>query len=305
VDLWDVATGTLKTILTGHTGVVRSVSFSPDGTTLASGSWDATVRLWDVAMGTLKDILTGYPGPVNSVSFSPDGTTLASGSHDGTVLLWDLTPETAEPETFLREDVNQDGKVNLADLVTVARSLKQPLSDNPRADVNADGAISLTDLVIVARYIFVIEQAAGAPTVDGVVLDAATVQTWIRLAELEDDGTLAFQEGMANLKKIFAALMPQETALLANYPNPFNPETWIPYQLAKPAEVSVSIYTADGKLVRTLALGHHPAGVYQDKSRAAYWDGKNAQGEPVASGVYFYTLTAGDFSATRKMLIRK
>ena len=96
-----------------------------------------------------------------------------------------------------------------------------------------------------------------------------------------------------------------ETSLLPNYPNPFNPETWIPYQLAKPADVSVSIYAADGKLVRTLALGRISAGVYQSKSRAAYWDGKNTQGEPVASGVYFYTLKAGDFSATRKMLIQK
>ena len=98
---------------------------------------------------------------------------------------------------------------------------------------------------------------------------------------------------------------PNETVLLSNYPNPSNPETWIPYKLSKPAAVTVSIYSADGKLVRTLALGHQPAGLYQSKSRAAYWDGRNALGERVASGVYFYTLKAGDFTATRKMLIRK
>ena len=98
---------------------------------------------------------------------------------------------------------------------------------------------------------------------------------------------------------------PEETSLLPNYPNPFNPETWIPYQLAKPADVTVSIYAADGKLVRTLDLGHLSVGLYESRSRAAYWDGKNALGEPVASGVYFYTLTAGEFTATRKMLIRK
>ncbi len=101
------------------------------------------------------------------------------------------------------------------------------------------------------------------------------------------------------------SVLPTETSLLPNYPNPFNPETWIPYQLAKPADVSVSIYAADGRLVRHLALGHKPAGIYQSKSRAAYWDGRNAQGEPVASGVYFYTLKAGEFAATRKMLIRR
>ena len=97
----------------------------------------------------------------------------------------------------------------------------------------------------------------------------------------------------------------QPTALLSNYPNPFNPETWIPYQLSEAAEVTVTIHASDGKLVRTLELGQVPAGVYSEKDRAAYWDGQNEQGEPVASGVYFYTLTAGEFKATRKMVIRK
>ena len=97
----------------------------------------------------------------------------------------------------------------------------------------------------------------------------------------------------------------QETAVLPNYPNPFNPETWIPYQLAAPAEVTLCIYSMQGALVRELALGYQAAGAYQHRSRAAYWDGKNALGETVASGVYFYTFTAGDFSATGKMLIMK
>ena len=98
---------------------------------------------------------------------------------------------------------------------------------------------------------------------------------------------------------------PAETALLANYPNPFNPETWIPYQLSKPAEVTVTLYNMQGVIVRELALGHKPAGVYWSRSRAVHWDGRNASGEKVATGVYFYTFTAGDYTATRKMLIRK
>ena len=99
--------------------------------------------------------------------------------------------------------------------------------------------------------------------------------------------------------------LPDKNALLANYPNPFNPETWIPYQLAAPADVTLTIYAVGGELVRTLALGQQPGGMYQSKSRAAYWDGRNEHNEPVASGLYFYTLTAGEFSETRKMLIRK
>ena len=102
-----------------------------------------------------------------------------------------------------------------------------------------------------------------------------------------------------------AAIAPNATALHANYPNPFNPETWIPYQLQKPADVQISIHSQSGVLVRELSLGYQAAGQYVSRSRAAYWDGRNQLGEPVASGLYFYTLTAGDFSATRRMLILK
>ena len=99
--------------------------------------------------------------------------------------------------------------------------------------------------------------------------------------------------------------VPDATRLLANYPNPSNPETWIPYQLAAPNAVKITIYDTRGTVMRRLDLGHQPIGTYTSRTRAAYWDGRNALGEPVASGVYFYTLTAGDFTATRKMLIVK
>ncbi len=109
-----------------------------------------------------------------------------------------------------------------------------------------------------------------------------------------------------NAAPALSKVVPKENSLFANYPNPFNPETWIPYELAEPAEVNIAIYTTDGTLVRTLRLGHQPAGMYQSKDRAAYWNGTNALGESVASGVYFYTLkVSGEFTATRKMLIRK
>ena len=99
--------------------------------------------------------------------------------------------------------------------------------------------------------------------------------------------------------------IPEHTALLSNYPNPFNPETWIPYQLAKAADVTLTIYNIQGQVVRELALGQKLAGYYTDKNRAAYWDGRNAVGEKVAAGVYFYSIKADAFVATRKMLIRK
>ena len=131
------------------------------------------------------------------------------------------------------------------------------------------------------------------------------VQQWLSQAQHLNLTDSTLQRGVLFLEHLLAALTPQETALLSNYPNPFNPETWIPYQLAEAADVTLTIYAVDGTVLRTLVLGHQPIGIYQDKSRAAYWDGRNALGEPVASGVYFYTLQAGDFTATRKMLIRK
>ena len=107
------------------------------------------------------------------------------------------------------------------------------------------------------------------------------------------------------LPALFLQEIPTETELLRNYPNPFNPETWIPYRLAQDAFVTLTIYNGSGQVVRTLDVGHQSAAVYESQSKAAYWDGRNNLGESVASGLYFYTLTAGDFSATRKMLILK
>ncbi len=100
-------------------------------------------------------------------------------------------------------------------------------------------------------------------------------------------------------------VIPNSTALFSNFPNPFNPETWIPYQLAKPADVSLRIYNIRGVVVREITLGQQPAGYYATQSRAIHWDGRNAVGEKVASGVYFYMLTADDYRALRSMLIVK
>ncbi len=136
-------------------------------------------------------------------------------------------------------------------------------------------------------------------------VSATQVKEWLELLRAENDGSSVFAEGIANLERLYAAMAPAEHTLLPNYPNPCNPETWIPYQLAVPVDVKISIYAADGRLVRTLALGHQEAGTYRSRARAAYWDGRNEVGEPVASGIYFYTLQAGNFTATKKLLIRK
>ena len=113
------------------------------------------------------------------------------------------------------------------------------------------------------------------------------------------------ESGRLDLGQLLLSAVPDRTALLPNYPNPFNPETWIPFQLAESSRVTVTIYNAAGQTVRTLELGQLPAGTYHSRSKAAYWDGRNALGERVASGLYFYRIEAGSFSQLRRMMILK
>ena len=303
VRLWNPDTHGTRRVLRGHAGHVYTLAFHPNGQTLASASSDSTIRLWNPNTGALKATLTGYSGgSINrSIAFSPNGQILAGrGLNTFDINLYRL----------LTVDVTGNGKVNVNDLVEVARNYGKTVGAgaNRKADVNGDGEVDFDDLVLVAKAVD--DAAAPALTQEEIEpgsLQASDVRRWIRDAKAAN----ADPAGIAALERLLAALTrveappPKETALLANYPNPFNPETWIPYQLSEAAEVTVTIHASDGKLVRTLELGQVPAGAYSDKNRAAYWDGRNAQGEPVASGVYFYTLTAGDFSATRKMVIRK
>ena len=117
--------------------------------------------------------------------------------------------------------------------------------------------------------------------------------------------TTDIRDAFLNLKLRVGDIQPQDTILAQNFPNPFNPETWIPYQLSQPTEVSIQIYNVSGHLIRSLDLGWQATGSYMTPSSAAYWDGRNAVGERVASGIYFYTLQTADFTATRRMVILK
>ena len=296
VILWNVNTESkIRTI----SGVASSVAWSSDGNTLAVGQWysNGDILLYNPNNGTLKQRLD-MNSSVLSVDFNPSGRLLAGGGNGKFVKIFKLI-------TINANDVTKDGRVDINDLIEVARNYGKTGANN--ADVNNDNRVDVKDFTAVAKAV---NPNFAAPILaqEGTVLPftAEEIQQWIQ--EAKKQGVDA--EGIAALEQLLEIILyqanpPKETALLANYPNPFNPETWIPYQLAKPAEVTVSIHSSDGKLVRTLTLGQLPAGVYQDKDRAAYWNGKNEQGESVASGVYFYTLKAGDFSATKKMLIRK
>ena len=204
----------------------------------------------------------------------------------------------------LPADVNGDGVVDLEDMGLAAARLGQ--TGENTADVNDDDVVDEVDLLLIAAAI---ERGNGAPSLHAInvveVFTAADVRHWLWLVRQEGLTDAKYQRGILLLEQLLAILTPKETAVLPNYPNPFNPETWIPYHLSEPRKVHISIYAADGRLVRVLSLGHQAAGIYDSRGRAAYWDGRNDLGESVASGVYFYTLTAGDFAATRRMLIRK
>ena len=428
--LWDSVTGQLSTFIQSQLPLssgLTAFAFSPDGRTLATGSYSGEMRLWDPVTGALQKILIGHESIITSIMFSPDSNRLASGSTDKTVRLWELTPMTGaltfNPSTVADQtftvgeavnltlpvaiggtppytytlaplpeglsfeatervlsgtlttagtttatytatdaanvsaslaftievtagvilDVNGDGQVTVIDLAVVALfyGTQVPADTRLPADVNADGVVDILDLTAVAQGI---DAAGGGVSVfslkdveDALLAAVKQAEEFEVVAEapmgfsthvpstgiasnnvsaaLADVRHLAGSDVrlvekltvLSELLQLLAEMraIPETTMLLPNYPNPFNPETWIPYQLAKPADVTLTIYAVNGQVARRFALGHQLAGVYQSKSRAVYWNGRNDVGEPVASGIYFYTFTAGDFSATRKMLIRK
>ena len=302
VNLWYKGR-TLKTELAGHTAGITSVAFSHDSRFLVSGSNDHTVRLWDVGSEAQIATFRGHSDVVFSVAFNPDASLVASGGKDGKIVLWDVA--TGESRTIntghtggikslvFSRDGNMiisggymwgalwnDPTVRIWDVKTGEQ--KNILSGHTSGNINVafspDGSTLLTGswdgTVLIWDY--------------NTIMGKNDVPSQQLTENVNRDGNVDLQ--------VF---------LLPNYPNPFNPETWIPFQLAKPAQVTLSIYGVDGQLVRTLKLGNKQAGLYHSKNRAAYWDGKNAFGEPVASGIYYYTLSIGEYSATRRMVIRR
>ena len=217
-------------------------------------------------------------------------------------IIFNAISDTESPP--ITTDINGDGSVNILDLILIASELGNE-GTNLAADVSGDGVVNILDLILVAGMF---DEVAAAPSAQPQVpetLTAVDVQHWLTDAISLEVRDLIIKRGIMVLGQLLVSLTPTETKLLANYPNPFNPETWIPYRLAEDAFVTLTIYDGSGRVVRTLDVGHRIASAYESRSKAVYWDGKNEFGERVASGVYFYTLMAGDYSATRRMVILK
>lgn len=203
-------------------------------------------------------------------------------------------------------DINNDGIVDIQDLMLVSNSIGVVSNDFPKVDVNKDGTVDFIDLLLVASHLG--ESCyASAPesnyTVSQNHIDS--ISEWLIEAYQQDDGSDIFRDGIMNLEALMHNTLTENTKLLPNFPNPFNPETWIPYDLAQNSNVEIQIYNQIGETVRVLELGFQNAGTYRTKHRAAFWDGKNSQGEFVASGIYYYSLKAGRRKYIRKMVIRK
>ena len=210
----------------------------------------------------------------------------------------------------LRLSKNQICDIN--PLAGLTRLKVLSLSENQIREITALGDLTtLTELQLSENQIDAVASLENLTALTTLTLDGNMIKDFAPLRQLKEknpsvDIDIDISKDPNNVQAAPSApAFPTETAVLPNYPNPSNPETWIPYRLSQAADVTLTIYDVGGAVVRRLALGHQPAGFYQSRARAAYWDGRNELGEKVATGIYFYTFTAGEFSATGKMLIRK
>ena len=220
---------------------------------------------------------------------------------------WAALHITAQPNP----DANLDGRVNVLDLIVVASSFNEQPPSNPLADTNKDGVVNLLDLVFVAEHL---SQNAAAPSQLALIESIPSSAKEVIAAQRALSKLEAIPNKTPRIQLAIELLRPylsiadrnvQETKLLLSYPNPFNPDTWIPYQLSEGSTVTVKIYDVTGSLVRIIEVGHKPVGYYLTREKAVYWNGRNENGERISSGVYFYTLITDDYIQTRRMVIVK
>ena len=252
------------------------------------------IRSSNLNGGKVQDVVEGLISPS---TLAIGGANVASDTAPG------AKSDTAAKSKY---DVNGDGSVDNVDVGLVAAAL---FSGNPPAkpgklDVNGDGTLNIQDLVAVSQNV---DNSAAAPTLRAKLTSVQIdrIQEQIDLLLGMNDRSPGALYALQYLQSLLAVARPEKTQLLANYPNPFNPETWIPYELATDTNVQITIYDAQGVIIRTLSLGHQSAGYYTGRDRAAYWDGRNSLGELVASGLYFYQFETDTMSLMRKMVILK
>jgi hypothetical protein len=206
-------------------------------------------------------------------------------------------------------DVNKDGVVDTFDLVLMAESFGETITPpvTPNPDVNGDGIVDIFDIILAIQH-FGETYSPAAPSRDMWSVDPQHIPALTRIYNImEENGSSepAIRDAKEFLHRLISSSKVTRTEAFQNYPNPFNPETWIPFQLNAGSEVEVRIYSSSGQLVRVLDLGYRQPGYYTSRTDSAHWDGLDEGGEAVSSGVYFYTIQAGEFTATKKMVVAR
>ena len=301
------------TEMTGESGgTVNSANLNGTGATQLASILAAPMGIavdgsrsklyWSNARGRIQSANLDGSGIKNVVSGlgSPGELVLSNSIATPTA----ATTTTRTTTTASKYDLNSDGTVDNTDAGLVADAMG---TSNARYDVNGDGTVNFLDLLLVFDNRD--PGAAGAPTIVGMKMSAAQIDIIEEQIDLliatNDRSPSAMRTCWYILQQLLVTARPEKTQLLANYPNPFNPETWIPYELATDTNVRLTIYNTQGVVIRSLQFGHQSAGYYVGRDRAAYWDGRNALGEQVASGLYFYQLETDEMSLMRKMVILK
>ena len=333
IQLWNIDTQKQVSVLEGHTDLISSFAFSPDGKILASvgRNQDNTIRLWDVEAQKQVAVLGKHEGWFAKLAFSLDGKILVSAG-DGGIYLWNvqqrklmarLTTEEVfliafSPNGKLLASVGADLQLwDIQQQKQVGRlweGLTRSIAFSPDGNFLAS-AHGYRDRTVRLWDVWAQKQVGALPEEIGRygTLAVAFSPDGKWLASSGSDGTTLLWEVNLltplavepNGKRAITLGGLKRTMLLQNFPNPFNPETWIPYHLTEDASVAIQIYDAQGTHVRKLDLGHRSAGAYLTRDTAAYWDGRNDYGEALSSGLYFYQLRAADFSATRRMILAK
>lgn len=341
VEILDIQTGKVETQIRPHTVTfIGDIAFSSTGRWLTVSGWEDLVI---VDLNNLEnpqilphDVVPGLKPYYDALTFSANDEFLAASAwsnnanersywiylwrREGENFVFQYAWETLETESALAFTTSNDGSSVLAAPGREETQIWKLLPDTPQflATLDVGGHVQFSQD---GRYLYGSEQIWDWQT-SRLIKNTS----FPRFEDMNQDGSVLLSYYMPGQVQVFdvkhtLSLLPyavepkdkkivtlgeiKRNQLLQNFPNPFNPETWIPFQLADKSTVTIQIYTPTGNLVRTLSLGVMAAGNYTSQSKAIHWDGRNNRGEPVSSGIYLYTINAGEFSATRKMLIMK
>ena len=284
----------LPPVINNAAGTITGIASARTGTGGANGNGTLTTIIFK-SVGTGA----GYVRLQRVMLSDSNGQSIPVTPVDGSVTVTEFPPW----------DTNNDGRVDIFDLVIVGQhfgeTMTTPLEPNP--DVNHDGVVNIFDIVIVGQHFGEVYSATASPG-DIWNVDPQYLGVLSRMYDIMDNNSNsdpAFADTKEILRRLISNTRVAKTEVFQNYPNPFNPETWIPFQLSDGSEVDIRIYNSAGQLVRVLDLGFRNAGEYTSQANSVRWNGTNESGEKVASGVYFYTIRAGEYTVTRRMLLVK